>query len=91
MNYFKVGLNLNLKEKMSVRQYISYEDMCDTTVNVERAIKRKMSSTMSNRGIRGMGINEEITTPKTHIRTLGRTTLITTTNVIDNNLAIGLE
>ena len=41
MNYFKLRVNLNLKEKMSVRQYILYEDMCDTTVNVERAMKEK--------------------------------------------------
>ena len=41
MNYFEVGLNPNLKERMSVWQYISYEDMHDIAVNVERAMKEK--------------------------------------------------
>jgi len=41
MNHFEAGLNLNLKERMSVCQYICYEDLYDTTINVERAIKEK--------------------------------------------------
>ena len=41
MIHFVAGLNLGLKEKMAIRQYISYEDMYDTAVNVERATKEK--------------------------------------------------
>jgi len=40
-NHFEACLNPNLKEKMSVHQYIFYEDMYDTAVNVERAMKGK--------------------------------------------------
>jgi len=38
---FEVRLNLNLKERMSVHQYIFSEDMYDTIVNVETAMKGK--------------------------------------------------
>jgi len=41
MNRFGAGLNSGLKERMSVRHYTSYEDMYNTTVNVERATKEK--------------------------------------------------
>ena len=41
MNHFEVGLNPNIKERMSVPQYISYKDLCDTVVNVKRAMKEK--------------------------------------------------
>ena len=41
MNCFETGLNPNLKERMSVHQYVSYEDLYDTAVNVERVMKEK--------------------------------------------------
>ena len=41
MNRFEVGLNPNLKERMSVRHYVSYEDLYDTSMNVEREMKEK--------------------------------------------------
>ena len=34
-------LNSNIKERMSVSQYISYKDLFDTAVNVERVMKEK--------------------------------------------------
>ena len=37
MNHFEVGLNPNKKEC----QYTSYEDMYDTAINIERAMKEK--------------------------------------------------
>jgi len=52
MNYFEAGLNPNLKEKMLVCQYISYEDIYYTVVNMEKAIKQKSSSIMSSEGIK---------------------------------------
>ena len=36
MNRFEAGLNPNLRERMLVRQYVSYEDLYDTTVNMKR-------------------------------------------------------
>jgi len=42
MNRFEAGLNPNLKKRMSVHQYTSYEDMYDTPVNVEREMKEKI-------------------------------------------------
>jgi len=41
MNCFRVRLNPNIKERLSVRQYTSYVDLYDTVVNVERAMKGK--------------------------------------------------
>ena len=41
MNYFEAGLNLNIKERLSVHQCTSYMDMCDTMVNVERVTKER--------------------------------------------------
>jgi len=41
MNRFEVGVNPNLKEQTSVRHYNSYEDMYDTPINVERAMKQR--------------------------------------------------
>ena len=35
MNCFEAGLHPNIKERMSVRQYASYEDLYNTAVNVE--------------------------------------------------------
>jgi len=41
MNHFKAGLNPDIKERMSVRQYTFYVDLYDTVVNVERAMKER--------------------------------------------------
>ena len=41
MKSFGIEPNPNLKERMPVRQYIYYEDIYDTTVNVERVMKVK--------------------------------------------------
>ena len=40
-NCFEVGLNPSLKEQMWVRHYTSYEDMYDTAINMEKAIKER--------------------------------------------------
>ena len=41
VNHFEAGLNPNIKERMSLRQYILYEDLYDTVVNVKRSMKEK--------------------------------------------------
>jgi len=41
MNRFQAGLNPSLKERMSVQHYTSYEDMCDATINLERAMNER--------------------------------------------------
>ena len=41
MNCFKAGLHPNIKKRMSIRQYSSYEDLYDTAANMERAMKEK--------------------------------------------------
>jgi len=43
MNRFEAGLNPTMKERMSVRQYVSYVDQYDNAVNVERAMKERIS------------------------------------------------
>jgi len=48
----------NLKERMSIRQYTSYEDMYDTTVKVERVMKEKNEFYNEQWGIRGIEINK---------------------------------
>ena len=40
-NWFGAGLNHTIKERMSVRQYISYMDQCGTAINIERAMKER--------------------------------------------------
>jgi len=40
MNQFEAGLNLSLKEWMSVRRYNLY-DMYDTVVNLKRAMRER--------------------------------------------------
>jgi len=55
MNRFEAGLNPRLKEKMSVRHYTLYEDIYDTTVNVERAIKKTNEFYNDQRGIKRCG------------------------------------
>jgi len=39
MNRFEDGLNPTIRERMWVRQYTSYIDLYDTTINVEKAMK----------------------------------------------------
>ena len=41
MKHFEAWLNPNFKGKMSVHRYTYYEDMYETVVNDERAIKEK--------------------------------------------------
>ena len=52
MNYFEAGLNPDIKERMSVRQYTSYVDLYDTAVNVERAMKEKINYFNGQHGIK---------------------------------------
>ena len=41
INRSKVGIDPNRKDRMSVHQYVSYEDLYDTATNVEREMKEK--------------------------------------------------
>ena len=41
MNHFEARLNPNIKERMFVLQYICYDDLYDTAVNMERVMKEK--------------------------------------------------
>ena len=41
MNSFEAGLHPNIKDRMFVRKYASYEDLYDTAVNVEQVMKEK--------------------------------------------------
>ena len=41
MNHFEAKLNPNIKDRMTVHQYTTYTDLCDTTVNVERVMKEQ--------------------------------------------------
>jgi len=55
MNQFEAGLNLGIKEKMSVRHYTSYEDMYNTAVNVDRVIKKENEFYNEQRGMKMSG------------------------------------
>jgi len=57
MNRFEAGLNLTIKERMSVRQYTSYVDLYDTAVNVERAMKERSHYFNEQRGTKRKGEN----------------------------------
>jgi len=58
MNRFKAGLNPTFKERMSARQYASYVDLYDTTVNVERAMKERSHYFNKQRGTKRKGDNQ---------------------------------
>jgi len=91
MNCFEVELNPNLNERMSVRQYTSYEHICHMTVNVESTMKeKKMSCTIRSRGTRRKEINEKATTSKVNIKGLERVILIAIIRKI-GSLATGLR
>ena len=57
MNWFEVGLNPTIKERMSIRQYTSYIDLYDTTVNVERVMKEQSNYFDEQRGAKRKGDN----------------------------------
>jgi len=59
MNRFQAILNLIIKERMSVRQYASYIDLYDTTVNVERAMKERSNYFKEQRGTKRKGTTGE--------------------------------
>ena len=52
MNRFEVELNRDIKERMSVRQYTSYMDLCGTAVNVEKVMKERNYHFNEQRGIK---------------------------------------
>jgi len=55
MNWFEVGLNPTIKERMSVRQYTSFMDLYDITANVERAVKERNNYFNGQRGFKRKG------------------------------------
>ena len=57
MNRFEAGLNPTIKERMSVQQYVSYVDLYDTKVNVERAMKEHSHYFSEQRGTKRKGDN----------------------------------
>jgi len=59
MNRFEAGLNPNLKEGMSVHQYVTNEDLYDITVNVEREIKEKNEHYSEQQGNKQKGDQRE--------------------------------
>ena len=91
MNHFEVRLNPSLKERMLVRHYTSYEDMYDTTVNVERAMKEKNEFYNEQRRVKRSGDQRRNHhTPKTsrNRRRISPTILIVITNSM---MVLGLE
>jgi len=58
MNRFEARLNPTIKERMSVRQYASYIDVYDTTINVERAMKERSHYFNEQRGTKRKGDNQ---------------------------------
>jgi len=55
INRFEAGLNLNLKKRMSVHQYVSYEGLYDTEVNMESTMKDKNECCNEQRGSKEKG------------------------------------
>jgi len=79
MNWFEVGVNPAIKERMSVRQYTSYVDLYDTPINVERAIEERSNYSTSSIELKGREMSEKIFTHKNHISCLLETITPTTT------------
>jgi len=59
MNQFEEGMNLTIKETMSVCQYASYVDLYDTAVSVERAMKERSNYFNEQRGTKRKGDNRD--------------------------------
>jgi len=57
MNRFNAGLNPTIKERLSVHQYASYIDLCDTAVNVEQAAKERSNYFNKQQGTKRKGDN----------------------------------
>jgi len=55
MNLFRAKLNPELKEKIAVQHYTSYEDMYGTAVNVEKATKEKNEFYNEHRSMKRSG------------------------------------
>jgi len=89
MNHFEVELNPNITERMSVCQYISYQDLYYTAKNAEKGMKEKNDYCNEQGGTRRRGISEKTSTLKAHTRGLG-TTISTATHVEGSKLTINL-
>ena len=57
MNWFKAGLNLTIKERMSVHQYFSYVNLYDSTINAERTMKERSNYLNEQWGVKRKGDN----------------------------------
>jgi len=90
INCFKAGLNPNIKKRMSMRQYTSYVDLCDTAANMERAIKERNNYFSENAELTEREISERTFTFKVRIRDLPGTAIITIMHMEANNPTIGL-
>jgi len=55
MNRFEAELNPKIKERMSVGQYTSCVDLCDTVVDVERGMKERNNYFNELHGIKQKG------------------------------------
>ena len=73
-----------------MRHYNSYEDMYDTAVNVERAMKERSEFYNKQHEVKRGWISEGIITPR--IRTKGQGTIPPTTSTLltDNTLVLDL-
>ena len=91
MNRFERGLNLDLKERMSMRQYVSYKDLYDTTMNVKGQWRRKMNTTVSSGRMSRRGTREKISTLRASTRGLSRTTTTIATCVGASKPTTNLE
>ena len=57
MNQFEAGMNPTIKERMFVHQYVSYVDLYDTAVNIERAMKERSNYFNEQWGTKRKGDN----------------------------------
>jgi len=84
MNQFEAQLNPTIKERMLVHYYISYVDLHDTTVNVERAMNERSNYFNVQRGVKRKGDNQGNFQPQSSTRGLlgiiTETTMLVETN-----------
>ena len=90
MNRFEARLNPTIKERMSVRQYISYVDLYDTAVNVERAMKEESNYFNEQRGVKRNRITDGTFNRRSstadHLGISTRTTMLMEASILMHDL-----
>ena len=85
---FEVSLNPGIKGRMSVQQYTSYVILYDTTVNMERAMRKEANISTNSTELKGKGINKGTSTSNDRTGGLLKTPTRITMHVEANTLTL---